>query len=158
MVVRPARRRPENGAAAVEFALVAVFLFIPLLFAMIQYSFYFWSTQSAANAARDAARRGAVGQTCSDLLASVNANTKLIESGTLTVTRRYYSPSATAFTAANEVTPSNTANVRIVITYNSLNLHFPFVPFIQNGAVRETSLEKVENYTTTAPTNWNTCP
>jgi Flp pilus assembly protein TadG len=152
------RSRREGGAAALEFTLVGVFLFIPLLFAMIQYSMFFWSTQSAANAARDAARRGAVGQTCADLQASVNANIKLVQTGTLTVQRRYYAATTTNYVLANEVSASNTANVRIVIVYNSTNLGFPFVPFFQNGAVRETSLAKVENYSATSPAaNWSNC-
>lgn len=152
------RTRDDRGAAAVEFVLVAVFLFIPLVFAMIQYSMYFWSTQSAANAARDAARRGAVGQTCADMLASVKANTELYQSGTLNVTRRYYAASTTSYIPANEhATPSNTDNVRIVITYNSVNLNLPFVPFMGNGKVTETSLAKVENYSSAAPSNWSPC-
>src|SRR4051794_14812877 len=155
MRARPAR--DDHGAAAVEFVLIAVFLFIPLVFTMMQYSFYFWSTQSAADAARDAARRGAVGQTCADLLATVTANVKLAQAAP-TVTRRYYAPTTTNYIPANETAASNTANVRIVISYNSVNLHFPFVPFIQNGAVQETSIAKVENYSAAAPTNWVNCP
>jgi Flp pilus assembly protein TadG len=155
------RQRPdtadEAGTAAVEFALISI-LFFTLLFAMIQYSLYFWSTQSAANAARDAARRGAVGQTCAALQASVNSNVKLA-SGTVNVTRKYYDPGVTSnFEAATPTSPANNTNVRIVITYNSLNLHYPFVPFIKNGAVRETSLARVENFSTTTPTNWSNCP
>lgn len=61
MVMDSARHQErERGASAVEFAILSV-VFLTLVFGMIQYSLYFWSTQSAANAARDAARRGAVG-------------------------------------------------------------------------------------------------
>ena len=142
------RSRTERGAAAVEFALVAT-MFFTLLFGMIQYSLYFWSTQSAANAARDAARRGAVGQTCSELQNSVNSNVKL-SSGNPTVSRKYYAASTTNFVPANEITAppalSNTANVRIVITYNSLSINFPFIPLPHGGAVTESSVAKVENF------------
>ena len=150
------RTRSERGAAAVEFALVAV-VFFTLLFGMIQYSLYFWSTQSAANAARDAARRGAVGQTCSDLQTSVASNVK-VASGNPTVTRKYYAATTTNFVPANELaTPTNSSNVRIVITYNTLSMNFPFIPLPHNGAVTESSVAKVENYSPSAPTNWAPC-
>jgi Flp pilus assembly protein TadG len=156
MMIGPVRSRTQGGAAAVEFALVSV-LFFSLLFGMIQYSMYFWSTQSAANSARDAARRGAVGQTCAALRASVAANTKLI-SGTVTVTRKYYDSTVVSnFEAATPKTAANDRNVRIVITYNSVNLHYPFIPLPGGGAVRETSLARVENYSASVPTNWASC-
>jgi Flp pilus assembly protein TadG len=53
----PAR---ESGAAAVEFALVSMVL-ITMLFGILQYGWYFFSTQAATNAARDTARRLSVG-------------------------------------------------------------------------------------------------
>jgi Flp pilus assembly protein TadG len=58
--VRPGSRARESGAAAVEFALVSMVL-ITLLFGLLQYGWYFFSTQAATNAARDTARRLAVG-------------------------------------------------------------------------------------------------
>jgi len=155
-VHRRTEARRERGAAAVEFALISV-LFFTLLFGMIQYALYFWSTQSAADAARDAARRGAVGQTCADLQASVTTNTKLV-SGTVTATRRYYDASVVSnFAAATPTTAANDRNVRIVITYNSLDLHYPFIPLPRSGVVTETSVAKVENYSASSPTNWANC-
>lgn len=154
--VNAIRTRSERGASAVEFALIAL-VFFTLLFGMIQYSLYFWSTQSAANAARDAARRGAVGQTCADLQTSVASNVKLA-SGTVSVTRKYYNPSVVSnFDAATPTTASNTSNVRIVITYNSLSINFPFIPLPHSGAVTETSVAKVENYSASVPSNWSAC-
>ncbi len=147
------RRRGESGAAAVEFALLSV-VFLTLVFGMIQYSLYFWSTQSAANATRDAARRGAVGQTCTDMTNQSRNNTKLVASGYV-VTRRYYAPTDTSFTTPVAAATGN--NVRVVLTYQSVDLHFPFVPFLSNGAVRETAVARVENFSTSAPTNWSNC-
>ncbi len=54
------RRRSQRGAAAVEFALVSTVL-VTLLFGILQYGWYFFSTQVATNAARDTARRLSVG-------------------------------------------------------------------------------------------------
>jgi Flp pilus assembly protein TadG len=143
-------RRDQRGAAAVEFAIISV-LFITLIFAMIQYSLYFWSTQSSANAAREGARRGAVGETCTTLQSRTSSSVKL-EQGSITVTRTYENP-----TTGASAPPSTGANVRVTITYNSLDLGFPFVPFLNNGAVEETAVARVENYSAAVAGNWSTC-
>ena len=54
------KRKREDGAAAVEFALVLP-IFIALVFGIIQYGFYFWTAETANSAAREAARRVVVG-------------------------------------------------------------------------------------------------
>lgn len=61
--MRPRRRRPENGdegAAAVEFALVLPIL-VALLLGIIQLGWYFFVANSASGGAREAARRVVVG-------------------------------------------------------------------------------------------------
>ena len=136
-----------------EFALLVV-VFLTLLFGMIQYSLYFWSTQSAANAARDAARRAAVGQSCTELLSQAQASTKLVESD-FKVTRRYYKPEDTSF--STPVAAYTGANARIVVTYHSVDMNFPFVPMISDAKVREVSIARVENFSSTANTNWSNC-
>jgi Flp pilus assembly protein TadG len=147
------RSRDERGGAAVEFALLSV-VFLTLLFGMIQYSLYFWSSQSSANAAREGARRGSVGQSCTELLAQAQANTKLVDSE-LKVTRRYYAPSDSTFSTPVAAATGN--NVRVVITYDSVDLHFPFVPFLNDGKVRDTAVARVENFSTLVPANWTAC-
>jgi Flp pilus assembly protein TadG len=60
--VRASRRGKvgrEDGAAAVEFAIVAT-LFFMLVFGIIDFGFAFHSWNNAANAAREGARKGAV--------------------------------------------------------------------------------------------------
>lgn len=54
------KRKREDGAAAVEFALVLP-IFVFLLFGVIQFGFYFWTAETANSAAREAARRVVVG-------------------------------------------------------------------------------------------------
>jgi Flp pilus assembly protein TadG len=54
-------RRDDDGAAAVEFALVSILLFL-LLFGIIEFGIGFFTQQGAAAAAREAARRAAVGK------------------------------------------------------------------------------------------------
>lgn len=58
------RRRGEQGAAAVEFALIALILFT-LLFGIIQFGLWFWAWQAGGHAAREAARVAAVSP-CND--------------------------------------------------------------------------------------------
>lgn len=66
--------------------------------------------------------------------------------------RTYEDPSTGASAA-----PATGVNVRVTITYNSIDLHFPFVPFINNGAVSETAVARVENYSTLVPGKWTAC-
>lgn len=54
------RTKAESGAAAVEFALVAVVLFT-LLFGMIQFGYTFWEYIQVAHAAREGVRWAALG-------------------------------------------------------------------------------------------------
>jgi Flp pilus assembly protein TadG len=64
------RARHDEGAAAVEFALVAVLLF-SLIFGIIAFGFALFNQQGAVTAAREAARKAAVGVNsgnCQDVL------------------------------------------------------------------------------------------
>jgi Flp pilus assembly protein TadG len=65
-----ARLRREEGAAAVEFALIAGLLFM-LLFGMIEYGFAFFQMQTLRGATREGARVAAVGGTNSDIGARI---------------------------------------------------------------------------------------
>lgn len=59
-----AGRAGDQGAAAVEFALISVALFT-LMFGILQYGFYFFQATAIEAAAREAARRASVGiETC----------------------------------------------------------------------------------------------
>jgi Flp pilus assembly protein TadG len=150
-------RRDQQGAVAVEFAFTVV-LFLTLVFGMIQYAMYFWSTQSAADSAREGARRAAVGETCASLLARTQTSVKLAQpSPALTVTRTYYDPTVTNFATATPVTAATGKTVVVVVSYNSVNLKFPFVPFLNNGQVKETAIARVENYNSNLPDNWAAC-
>lgn len=53
-------RANERGASAVEFALIAGFVFLPLLFGMIQYGLYFSDTLGIRQGVREGARQGVV--------------------------------------------------------------------------------------------------
>ena len=147
----------EEGAVAVEFALI-VPLFCLLMFGMIQYGMYFWSAQSAADAAREGARRGAVGQTCADLTALTGSLVRLAQA-TPTVTRQYYSATDTAFATPITLSATNAtdANVRVTLSYPSSNLNLPLIPFPNGGAISETAVARVESFSTASPTKWVAC-
>jgi Flp pilus assembly protein TadG len=53
--------RRQGGAAALEFALVAGFIFVPLVLGIIQYGWYFFVAQTTGGATSHVARRLAVG-------------------------------------------------------------------------------------------------
>jgi Flp pilus assembly protein TadG len=143
----------------VEFALI-VFPFTVLLFGILQYSFWFFSGQSAANVTREAARRAAVGDlTCAQLSSRVASETKL-RANTPAVTRKYYAPTINPITDASTPRAAGAIkagdNVRIVLTYKTIDMKFPFIPVPSNGGVRaqivETAVARVETVTTNTVT------
>jgi Flp pilus assembly protein TadG len=135
----------EGGAAAVEFALVAVLL-LTIVFGILQYATYFWALQSGSNAAREAARQAAVGElTCDEFTAAVLANAQGEDASTVVAERTYYTDS----TMATEATPAVVGGVvKVTVSFNSFDLNFPFVPFIDDGLVSEHGVARVENKTT----------
>jgi Flp pilus assembly protein TadG len=79
------RRDDDRGAAAVEFALVAL-PFIILVFGMIQYGWYFYVSQSTGGAASNVARRLQVGDCwgSGEAEALAKSMTSMIQSVTVT--------------------------------------------------------------------------
>ncbi len=59
LLSRGLRRRSEDGAAAVEFALVTPLLFL-VMFGILQYGLYFFDTLGTRQGVREAARQGVV--------------------------------------------------------------------------------------------------
>jgi Flp pilus assembly protein TadG len=140
------RRRTERGAAALEFALVLPILLV-LVFGLIQYGLYFWAYQGGADAARQAARTSAVGSlaTCDELSTNIDDAIGNLATDTPEITRTYEPGESNAGTdvqAGDFVTVS--------VSYRTIDLHFPFVPFINNGEVTQTAEARVE-YTETQP-------
>jgi Flp pilus assembly protein TadG len=144
MGMLPARaRRPEAGAIAVEFALVMLPLIV-LTFGLIQYGLYFWAMQGGSDIARSAARAAAVNDESTRACTAFKADLReqingLTGSGaTATITRTYVdteSPSG--------VTSGDT--VKVSVKFKSINLHFPFVPFIRDGLVTSTGTARLDN-------------
>jgi Flp pilus assembly protein TadG len=137
------RRRNQTGAAAVEFALILVPLTL-VVFGVIQYSIFFWSTQSAADAARETARRSAVGDlTCPELTTQAQSGV-VMRNGAVTVARRYYSDPALTTAAA---TPAVGNNVKISVSYKTVNMFGGIIPLPNNGTVTESAYARLETET-----------
>lgn len=107
-VWRPRARRDADGAAAVEFALVAP-IFIILVFGVISFGIVFAQNLALGNAAREAARSGVVeGRTCGQIRSTAvdAANTIAMQGADVTVSIRR---GQTAATASNACTGGDAA-------------------------------------------------
>lgn len=114
------RRGNDRGAAAVEFALVVPILLM-LVFAIITFGFLLAQKLAIENAARQAARHGAVeNRTCADVVAEATSAAKpLVDlaSGTIEVTR---GPAGSAGTPCSGEPCEGSAdkdNITVTITY-----------------------------------------
>jgi Flp pilus assembly protein TadG len=81
---RRGRIRGEDGAAAVEFAIVAT-LFFMLVFGIIDFGFAFHSWNNAANAAREGARKAAVDPSEANIKARTLAAASTLDPAKLTI-------------------------------------------------------------------------
>lgn len=133
------RHRDDRGNAAVEFALVMVPL-VALLFGVIQYGIYFWALQGGSDIARSAARMSSVGtpSDCASFRSAVlsQINGLAASGSSATVKRSYVQQNPQSVTVGDMVT--------VTISFNSPDLHFPFIPFINNGLVTSTAQSRVD--------------
>jgi Flp pilus assembly protein TadG len=146
---RVGRGNHERGAVAVEFALVLPILLI-LVFGLIQYGLYFWSMQGGSSAAREAARRGAVGQleSCDAFRDYVRDRIGVTtqDQASASITRTYADvdgdPVAVDDVAAGDV-------VTVTVEFEAYDMHFPLIPFINDGIVHQAADSRVESVPTT---------
>ncbi|SDT20590.1 TadE-like protein [Nocardioides scoriae] len=140
------RSRSDDGASAVEFALVMVPL-LTLFFGILQYGLYFWTMQGGVDAARRAARTAAVGTTagCTDFRRQVAGSLGAISSDATKVkVARTYTTQAGSTTVA----PGDKVEVTVQLAAYDLNL--PFVPFLRGGLISSTASARVD-YLPAAP-------
>ena len=130
-----ARSRNDQGAAAVEFALVSVLL-LTLLFGILQYGYYFFQLQSANAASREAARLAATGvSSCPAFRAAVNARTSGITLTSITTT----------VTAAPPAPSTDGEVVAVRVTFAPTKFGFPFVPFLSGNTQSQVGNARVES-------------
>ena len=139
---RVGRRRGCRGAAAVEFALVVPFLVL-LTFALIQYGFYFWAMQGGSDLARNAVRLAAVGNpaTYAAFREAVADDVEQFAGARgVPVIHRSYAKGLGNTAVGVEVGHV----VTVTITFRSIDLGLPMLPFIDGGVVTETVEARVE--------------
>ena len=138
------RRRTESGAVSVEFALLLV-PFLLLIFGMIQYGIYFYAAQTGSHAANSAVRQLSVGK-CTD-------STELLEfvedelgssakSGTTTVATEYWMSDGDE--AADAASVDVGGKVQLTVTFETINMHFPLLPYLDDSIVTRVVDARVE--------------
>lgn len=137
-------RRREEGAVAVEFALILPLLLL-IVFGLIQYGFYFWSMQGGSSAAREAARKAAVGEPVDCEAFKTYVKDRIGVTGdkdSAEITRSYADEVTGLPVASADVEPGDV--VTVSVTFNTYDMNIPFVPFIDDGVVSQTADSRVE--------------
>jgi hypothetical protein len=138
--VRTARRRtgaaPDEGAAAVEFALVSVLLFT-ILFGILQYGMLFFQMQAASSTARQMARFASVGITS----CSAFRTASLAVASENEVPSLGFVPKAVFDVGGG--TAARPEWVDVSIKFSPTDFGVPFVPF--PGDLTRTARARVEN-------------
>lgn len=136
----PDRRRGEAGAAALEFGLIFPVVLLAIL-GIIQYGYHFWSLETAAASAREAARRLIVGTDwgCTQAAAVQSASGPGVAGTAPTVTRRYHTQGG-----VTEPAPVVGDLVTVTVSFQSLDMQLPFLPVPNNGVVTQTGVGRIE--------------
>lgn len=134
--------RGDRGAAAVEFALVSVLL-LTVVFAIIQYGYYFFQMQAGTSAAREAARLAAVGfDSCNDWRTDARNRASGVDTSSIT-----YSLS---FAPA---TPTVGGQAVVDVSFPPTKFGLPWIP-LPSGDISQTAKIRVEQVDTGQP---NSC-
>lgn len=148
--MRMRRARDDSGATAVEFALILIPL-LTIIFALIQYGLYFYSAQTGSNTVNAAVRQLAVGNCQNSTQLQDYVDKQLGASSTdtdATVTPEFFTPATPPVSVGSTVTDSALGGtVTLTITFHSMNMHFPFVPFLSDSTVSRTAQARVEDTT-----------
>jgi Flp pilus assembly protein TadG len=124
-----AKLRKEDGAAAVEFALIVGLLAI-LVFGLLEYGLAFWQVQNLRAAAREGARVAAVRGTDADIKAAMQAaSTGSLSGGwTFTKTPVAGTPVCSDTTQGQEITIKiNNASLSGAVK-EAFDVSIPFLP------------------------------
>lgn len=134
------RGRGQQGAAALEFGLVLPVVVLAI-FGIIQYGYHFWSLETAAATAREAARRLVVGTdwTCAQAEAVDQASKPAVGAAQATVTRRYHTEGG-----ATQASPVVGSLVTVTVSFQSLDMGLPILPLPHSGQVTQTATGRIE--------------
>lgn len=148
------RSRREDGASALEVGLVAPIMFL-MIFGIIQYGYLFWSLTTASATAREAARRLAVGCAVTDVtnLAREHLLHPAVDHASITVTHAYVDMDGSPVAEARRG-----GRVEVTVSFQSLDIGFPFVPVPDGGVVTENAVDNVENIPDSPLTDCSTVP
>lgn len=124
------RRRDDEGAAAVEFALILI-PFMVLIFGLIEYGWYFYVAQNTSGAASNVARKLEVG----DCWAS----------GTALSFAKNQSAQVTSLSTSPSVTTSPTPGTAFTVTVTADGNILKFLPVPGNGVITRTVTAQVED-------------
>lgn len=124
-------RSSDQGAAAVEFGLIALLLFT-LLFGIIQFGLWFWSWQAAGSAAREASRVAAVSPCDSSRITTTG--TRALDGAPTTNPPRVTVAKTSPVRVGDEIT--------VRVEFTTLDLGF-FPGF--DGIVDKSATSRVEN-------------
>lgn len=127
------RTHDERGAAAVEFALVALIM-ITLIALTVQFAVLFWGYQAASSAAREAARFGATAP-CDNAAIAARGNLRVDEVAPVS--------GSTGFTSVTSPMPVAVGDqLTVRVTFTTMNL----VPLPGAWpAINKTATTRVEN-------------
>lgn len=140
------RRGDQAGAAAVEFALILV-PFLLLVFGMIQYGMYFYSAQAGSHAANTAIRELSVGKCTHGTELQTFIEEKLAGSykqGSATVTTSYLNSDGTVPAPPEAQNVTVGGEVTLTLTFKSINMRFPLLPFLDDAKITRTVDARVE--------------
>src|SRR5215210_194207 len=127
MSVRGKLRR-EDGAAAVEFALIVGLLAI-LIFGLLEYGLAFWQVQNLRAAAREGARVAAVGGDDADVRAAMQISSVGSFASTSTFSRDRTCDGSTATTGQPVTITINNASLPGAVQ-EAFRINIPFIPQI----------------------------
>ena len=153
-VLRCARERRESrGAAAVEFALMAAFVLVPLVMGVLYYGMYFWKAQAAGAIPSTLPTNGINGRfaTCGELVTAVK-NTLVGVSPNITGTVGDPLQASDIVVSVVELLPVVGAVVKIQLTIPVLDELGGLLPLPNGGAVVTELTTRLDNVVVTTGT------
>ncbi len=124
-------------------------LLLLVVFGTIQYGFYFWAAQTGSSTVNVAARQLTVGNcdTNLELVTMVENRLGATAVATPTVTRTYYDIDGSTLLGTTAAVAKVGGTVELTITFDTIDLDFPFVPFLDDAEVSRQVVARVEDTT-----------